>query len=159
MKKQILTLFLILITTALSAQGNDIILHYDKGTKEVYKGDTLMSMENLYRVMRPYPEAFKYIESSWESGVFAKVFYWLGALPVGFTVGYFLPTREFLWKPFVVGVGLIGIGIPLYVRSLKEKQRAVKSFNGRHDDASSFRNNMDLTLGFSQNGIGLLVRF
>lgn len=159
MKTQVLIILLCLFAVSLNAQENNTILRYDKGTKEVYKGDTILSMEYLYTVMRPYPEAFKYIESSWESGVFAKVFYWLGALPVGFTVGYFLPTREFLWKPFVVGVGLIGIGIPLYVRSLKEKQRAVKSFNGRHDRTSAFRNNLDLSLGMSQSGIGLIVRF
>jgi len=159
MKKQILIIFLLLLTTLVNAQENDTILRYDKGTKTVYKGNVEMSMSNLYRVMRPYPESFKYIESARESGIFANVFYWLGALPVGLTVGYFLPTRVFLWKPFVLGIGLIGIGIPLHIRSLKETQRAVNAFNSRHDQSSVYRNKIDLSLGFTQNGFGFYVRF
>ena len=107
MKTHLLITIILLISISLKAQKSDTVLRFDKNTKSVYDGNVALDMDDLYMLMKPHPEAFKYISFARESRTFAKVFFYLGSFPLGFTLGYFLPTRTFLWKPFVVGVGLV----------------------------------------------------
>lgn len=159
MKKYLLILLFLSFTTIYFSQESDTLLRFDTGNKRVYLGDHKMNMNELFKVMRPYPETFKLIESARDGLFYANIFYTLGSIPVGYTIGYFLPSNEFKWKPFVVGLGLIGIGIPFNVKYVKNTRRAVDSFNNRKNTSLKFQNKLDFSFGINQYGFGVQLKF
>lgn len=143
---------LILISCNLSAQ--DSLLRYSKNTHKVYQGKTKMSMDDLFKTMRPHPQSFELIESARNAKFYASIFYTLGSVPLGYSLGYLLFTNEVRWPVVAAGLGLVGIAIPFHIRYLKRTQKAVNSFNGRND-SGTYRDQFQFSIGFNQNGIGL----
>lgn len=154
MIKFLLITFLILFGCSLHAQ--DTTLRYDKNTHKVYRGDQKMSMDDLFITMRPHPQSFELIESARDCKFYATLFYTLGAAPVGFTVGYLLFTNEIAWPVLAVGVVLVGIGIPIHTRYLKQTKRAINSYNNINA-TGALTSRLQLSLNMNQNGIGLCL--
>jgi hypothetical protein len=151
--KPILLILLICFTSDLNAQ--DTLLRYDRNTHKVYHGQQRMKMDDLFKVMRPYPKTFELIKSARDCRFYATVFYTLGAGPLGWVLGHKLIQNEILWPILGVGVGLIGIGIPLHIRFLNQTKRAVNSFNARNDTGNRLNRRIDLSLNLNSTGIGL----
>lgn len=151
-------LLILLLSTSIFAQEKDSTLQFDEETKKVYQGDRKMSMDNLFQIMRPYPETFRFIESARDNKFYANVFYVLGSIPLGFTLGYFLPANKFLWQPFVAGAALVGIAIPFHVKYLRQTRRAVDSYNNRNVQSFRHPNEINCSFGFTQHGVGLQFR-
>jgi hypothetical protein len=144
--------FLVLISFNLSAQES--LLRYDKSNHKVYQGKTKMSMDDLFSTMRTHPQSFELIESARDSKFYASIFYTLGSVPLGYSLGYLLFTNEVRWPFVAVGAGLIGIAIPFHISYLKRTQRAVNAFNSRSDSGMY---QLQFSVGFNQNGIGLCL--
>lgn len=158
MKSRFWVILIIFISIKVMAQDRDSTLRYDKKSKKVFLEQNELSLEDLDQVLKPYPESYKHLAFARESRMFARIFFRTGACPLGFTLGYFVMTRDFIWQSFAIGAGLVVIGIPLHIRFLKETEQAVDAFNERNDD-SILDNNTNLLLGFNQNGISLFFRF
>lgn len=158
MKNFILITFLLVFSSNVGAQENDTLLRYDKESRKVYNGNFQMSMDNLFFIMRPYPETFKIIESARDCKFFANVCYVLGSIPIGYTIGYFLPSNEVKWRPLAAGLGLFAIAIPLHIRYFKQTQRAVDSYNSRNSRSFKSSSSMDMSLGITPLGIGIKIR-
>jgi hypothetical protein len=142
----------------ISAQSKDSLLRYDKYSKKVYSGNRQMSLGNLTDLMSPFPESFDLIQSAHDCKIFSSIFYTAGSAAIGYTIGYYLPSKELKLTPLMIGAGLIGIAIPINIRYLKQMQRAVKSYNGRYKTTGHHGELLDLSLNFSPNGIGLKLK-
>jgi hypothetical protein len=156
MTKNLIIIILLLISDNLKAQ--DSTLRYDRNTHKVYLGPKKMTMDDLFKTMKPHPESLKLIESARDCKFYATIFYTLGAAPVGFTVGYLLFTNEVKWPVLATGVGLIGIGVPLHVRYLKQTQKAVNTFNTRNNVGALMKNPLEFSLNINQYGLGLRLK-
>lgn len=152
-----LTIFLFFLSFLSLSQ--DTLLRYDKYDKVVYKGKTPLNMDKLFVLMRPDKETFELIESARDCKFYSRVLGGLGGFPVGFAIGYFLPTNDFKWPIFAVGAGLIAISIPLHFRYLKQTQRAVLSYNSKLDKTYFQKEKLELSLANSIYGLGLRLTF
>lgn len=156
--KHILLIILFLLSNDLSAQDSTA-LRYNRNNHKVYQGSKKMSMDDLFRVMKPHPETFEIIESARDYKFFATVIYTLGAAPAGWALGGFLITNEMNWAVMGTGLGLIAVGVPLHIMYLKRTRQAVDSFNGRNDTGFEFRNRFNVSMNLNRNGLGVRLSF
>ena len=153
-----LSLLSILLFIGLTAASQDTILRYSKGSHKVYLGEKKMKMKDLFKTMKPHPESYAYIQSARDFNFFAQIIYSIGAVPVGYALAYYLPSNEMKWPVLLTGVGIIGIGIPLNIRYLKQMQRAVNSFNDRNNSGFLMKSRFQFSMITNQNGIGIQLK-
>ncbi len=159
MKAFILILFSIFNLFDLSAQKNDNVPNPNQDLKVDTIDFETMSFDELYSFMKPYPEAFTHIQFAKESHAFSTVFSTLSGFPLGFALGYFFFTGDFLWQPVAIGGGLLGIALLFESRTKSQTRKAIDAYHARNDSAYSSRLTFSLGVGFTQQGIGFVLSF
>lgn len=152
-------LFILIFFISSKSFSQDTLLRYDKETKKVYEGKKEMNMDNLFKLMRPNKETFELIVSARDCKFYSNVFAIPGGLVIGFPIGSFLITNNFNWPVFAIGAGLIGISIPLHLRYVKQRERAIKSYNESLNLSEYRKEQIDFSLIGNQNGIGVRLTF
>jgi len=152
MKQIALLIILILLSTKSFSQ--DTLLTYDKYTKQVFQGEKELNMDNLFNLMRPNKETFKLIVSARDCKFYSNVFAFPGSVIIGFPIGAFLVTGDFNWPVFAIGAGLIGISIPLHFKYIKQRERAINSYNESLNLTEYKKNKIDFSMAINSNGLG-----
>lgn len=157
MKQLALLIILFLLSTETFAQ--DTLLTYDKSTKQVFRGEKELNMDNLFNLMRPNKETFKLIVSARDCKFYSNVFALPGSVIIGFPIGTFLVTGDFNWPVFAIGAGLIGISIPLHFKYIKQRERAINSYNESLNLTEYKKDKIDFSMAINTNGFGFRLSF
>lgn len=159
MKTYILILISVLVFFEINAQENDTISSLNKELRVDTNSAKTMNMDELYSLMKPYPEAFKHIQFAKESHVFSTVFSTLSGFPLGYALGVFFFKSEFLWKPVAIGGGLLGLALLFDIRTNNQIRKAIDAYNDRNDNVYRENRGINLGVGFTQHGVGVVLRF
>lgn len=158
MIQTLVTLLLLFLSISVHAQDTlkveDSTLRWNKENWKVYQGKKRMSMDDLFVLMRPYPETFEYIEGARDCKFYRNILQVLSSGSLGYTLGYGLVTNEILWPVFLPSAVLFLASIPLHIRYLNQSKRAVNSYNSRFD-SSGIRNQVQFSVHLQPTGVGL----
>ena len=151
---------LILSLSVFSQSNNDSIQRVKSAGGYQYEqfGHTL-TLENMTDVMKSNPLATKYIKSAKGSIGIATVLGYGGGFLIGYPIGTAIAGGKANWTMAIIGCGLVIITIPIVSSANKNIKMAVDTFNKDKKVTSNIHSDYDLKLGFTQNGLGLIVRF
>ncbi|MGE4290056.1 MAG: hypothetical protein AB7E36_15330 [Salinivirgaceae bacterium] len=158
-----LAVVFLLITTSLTftlAQNVNeaIVMKRVLGGYQFYQGANRLTMNQLVNAMKPNEQAYLQIKSAKSTYTLAAIVGATGGFLVGWPLGTALGGGEPVWVMAGVGVGLIGVSVPLTRSFNRKAEQAIDTFNNGLQ-SSSFWDNTELKLAMTGNGIGLVFRF
>jgi hypothetical protein len=161
MRKMVLILCLLTtsISFTLAQHVNDaIVMKRVFGGYQFYQGTNRLNMNQLVNAMKPNEQAYLQIKSAKSTYTLAAIVGATGGFLVGWPLGTALGGGEPNWVMAGIGVGLIGVSIPITQNFNKKAKQAVDTFNSGLQ-ANSFWDDTEIKLAMTGNGIGLVFRF
>ena len=164
MKSKIIFILLglILVSNAFS-QSDTIKINTNKiETRKVFGGykftqnGAKVNLNQLLFTMQSTPDAYRHIQKAKSSKTFVNVFGAAGGFCVGWTVGTLIDGGGVNWTMLGIGAGCLTAMIPFASSTNKNALIAIDKYNNRN---VSTINAIDMQLGFTGNGVGLVVRF
>ena len=164
MKSKIIFILLglILVSNAFS-QSDTIKINTNKiETRKVFGGykftqnGAQVNLNQLLFVMQNTPDAYRHIQKAKSSKTFMNVFGAAGGFCVGWTVGTLIDGGGVNWTMLGIGAGCLTAMIPFASSANKNALIAIDKYNNRN---VSTINAIDMQLGFTGNGVDLVVRF
>ena len=128
------------------------------GGYRYYQGVKQLEKNELAGVLKSNGQAANQLQSAQSTYAAAMIFSYTGGFLVGWPVGTALGGGKPEWILAGVGAGLIAIAIPMSRSYNKKVKLAVDTYNNGLK-TSSFRNNTELRLSMTGNGIGLTLKF
>lgn len=160
-KSFILLLGLLLSISAFSQNNSDTIQIVQAGGGYNFRlnGETI-NIKNMQALMQNNAEALKYLNKAKSTNGFLSVLSYAGGFLIGYPVGTLIGGGEPNWTLAAVGCGLVVIAIPISSSVKSNARKAVSIYNSGLSD-SSYRPaaTYNLQLSYSQNGLGLSLRF
>lgn len=161
MTKPIVFIFSLIISLSTYCQNNnDSIKKVNRTLFHYYElNGQMLSYGKMTTLMKENNEAIHYLKK-------AKTLNTLSILP-GVAGGYCivypivcaLDGKKANVAQLAIGCGLTAIYIPIVISANKQVRKAVDAYNQTKTAAYNTGNNYDVSLGLSQNGFGLTLRF
>lgn len=128
------------------------------GGYRFYKGDKMLTMNQLVNAVRPNEQALRAARSAQSNHTFASILGGAGGFLVGWPVGTALGGGEPDWTLAGIGAGLIVLSIPVSLSSAKHAANAVDIYNEGLRSVSARQRN-EWRFAATSNGVGLTFRF
>lgn len=132
---------------------------HDEELKADINNVETLRLDELYSLMKPYPEAFKHIQFAKESHVFTTFFSSSSGFPFGYALGHFFFTGEFLWQPVAIGGGLLGMALLFDIRTNNQLRQAIDAYDARNNEVYIRNREVNLGVGFTQHCVGFVLHF
>lgn len=116
----------------------------------------LLNSYDFKKIFSTNKTSLKYFRNAQTLGGFANVFGYAGGFCIGYPVGYALAGGQMNWSVFATGCGFILLAIPISVAGNNKLKMAIDTYNGNLKPETG-SNQLDVKLGFTQNGIGLTL--
>jgi hypothetical protein len=117
----------------------------------------LLTTRDLMEITKPNAAAYKEMRIARSHKNFASLMQFSGGFLVGIPLGSALSGGEPNWPIAAIGAGVIIVSIPFSVAYTKRATKAVRIYN--EGLKSTGQNSLDFNIGFTQNGLGLQLRF
>jgi hypothetical protein len=141
-----------------TAQTQADTIEVVKGFSTFYtRNNQLLTTRDLIEITKPNAAAYKEMRIAKSHKNFASLLELTGGFMVGLPLGSALAGGEPNWPLAAIGAGIIIVSIPFSVAYNKRATKAVKIYN--EGLKSTGQNNLDFNLGFTQNGLGLQLKF
>ena len=141
-----------------------LILHSDSIISEkkgigynYYLNGRKLNISELDDILKINDLAYEKFKSAKGISVIANIFAGAGGFCIGYPIGYALGGGKANWALAGIGAGLIVIAIPILSSAEKKAREAVDIYNKGIRKTSM--SNKELKLEFTNNGIGLCLRF
>ena len=99
------------------------------GGLKFYQHDKRLTMGELTNIMRPNPEAFKYLKKAKTNNTIAFISGIVGGFLIGYELGRLVGDNEINWSLMGAGAGAIVIGIPFDISGRRNARKAVYLYN------------------------------
>ncbi len=154
MKKVLLTLVMI---TALwtTSEAQTIDSRKIMGGYQFSQNGNVLSFRQLVRVMEPNRQAYPIIKKARTNNTIASIIGFAGGGAIGYSLGSVIGGGKANWPLFGVGVGLIGIGIPISINARNQAVQAVQLYNSTAGVGSA----REMEIFSDGNRLGLRLRF
>lgn len=162
-RKSLFLLLSLALSISLFSQNNSTdtiqIVQAGGGYNFRLNGETI-NIKNMQVLMQNNAEALKYLNKAKSTNGFLSVLSYAGGFLIGYPVGTLLGGGEPNWTLAAVGCGLVVIAIPISSSVKSNARKAVSIYNSGLSD-TSYRPapTYNLQLSYSQNGLGLSLRF
>ncbi|MFN6379082.1 MAG: hypothetical protein ACK4WD_07390 [Flavobacteriales bacterium] len=141
-----------------TAQTNSDTISVVKGFSTFYtRNYQLLTTRDLMEITKPNAAAYKEMRIARSHKNFASLMQFSGGFMVGIPLGSALSGGEPNWPIAAIGAGVIIVSIPFSVAYTKHATKAVRIYN--EGLKSTGQNSLDFNIGFTQNGLGLQLRF
>lgn len=124
-----------------------------------YKGDTLIGINQVLDEMSSNEGTYNLMLSAKKDNVFAQILGATGGLLIGIPVGTALAGGDPKWALAGIGVGIIGITIPISINFKKKANEAILQHNNLIKSVARLKYSPTYKLGFGSNGINFQIRF
>lgn len=128
------------------------------GGYKFYKGDKKLEMSELVSIMQPNVQALKEIKTAQSAYTLATIIGGAGGAMVGWPLGTAIGGGKANWLLAGIGAGLIIVSIPISQSFNSHSKQAVSIYNNGLK-TNSFWNKNELKFSFTENGIGLALKF
>ena len=122
-----------------------------------YKGDTIISINQVLYEMSSDEGIYNLMISAKKDNVLVQILGATGGLLIGIPIGTALVGGDPNWVLAGIGVGVIGITIPISINFKKKANEAILQHN--NFIKSSARLHPTYKLGFNSNGLNFQIRF
>lgn len=158
MKKTILSLLIVLVTTTI-CDAQKIEMEKVFGGYKYTQNGIMLTMNDLVKTMESNQQAFELIKEAQSCNVLASIIGGAGGALIGFPLGTAAGGGEANWTLAGIGAGLVVIGIPISSKVNKKSKRAVEIYNTGLDTTSFNEFKPEFKILANGNGIGLSMRF
>lgn len=146
-----------IIFNAQSQVENTLELKSNFWGNKFYKGDTIISINQVLYEMSTDETIYSLMLSAKKDNVFSQILGATGGLLIGIPVGTALVGGDPNWVLAGIGIGIIGITIPISINFKKKANEAILQHN--NFIKSSARFHPTYKLGFGNNGLNFQIRF
>lgn len=129
------------------------------GGYEFYHGAVFIKVNQVADIMQLNNEAFNEFLKSETNYNVGKFFGMVGGGLIGWPIGGALSRGKMNWPLLAVGAGVSLISIPFYRKHIKLARSAISIYNGSLNTSLNNQKRQDLRIGFTGNGIGLVLSF
>ncbi|MFT6844055.1 MAG: hypothetical protein ACJAUV_000225 [Flavobacteriales bacterium] len=158
-KTYVFALFFVVCLSSFAQQPTDSIsIKKVLGGYQFRQANELLKMNQLVYRLKSNDEAYSQIKGASTNYTIATILSATGGFLVGYPIGVAMGGGKPNWTMAAVGAGLIVVAIPISKKSNKQAIKAVKTYNTSLFASSSKPKN-EFFLTFSENGVGLKVRF
>ncbi len=158
MKKFYIIWLLILQYTFLSGQVISDTIAIQEGFKTIYvQNGEALSIKQLLSITKAYPDAQDLLQTSRTSRQLSTIFGAAGGLLVGWSILTSFTSGEPNWGIIGAGAGLIVLAVPFSISSSQDVSKAVRIYNEK--TRRILKRPIELGLGLSQNGFGIVMSF
>jgi uncharacterized membrane protein YkgB len=116
-----------------------------------------LTPENMKFVMPNNPKSLRYFKKAQTSSIISFGMGYLGRSLIGWPIGTALGGGKLNWIIAIIGCGVVAATIPIVNSSNRNLKKAIDSYNRGVSFAD--KPNIDVNLGLSRNGLGVLFRF
>lgn len=120
------------------------------------QAERLLKSSDFKYILSTNKTSLKYFRNAQTLGGFANAFGYTGGFCIGYPLGYAFSGGQMNWSIFAVGCGFVMLAIPISIASNNKLKMAVDTYNSDLKP-ESVSNQLDVKLGFTQNGIGLTL--
>ncbi len=127
------------------------------GYKYTYKNEP-MTIQQLESMLSTNSTAHQYLLKAKSTSPLISVLSYAGGGFIGYPIGTMLGGGEPQWTMALIGCGLIAIALPITAAAENNLKKAVRYYNNGIAPAPK-TTSMELKMGATQNGIGVVLRF
>lgn len=127
------------------------------GYKYTYKNEP-MTLNQLETMLSSNSTAYQYLLKAKSTSPLISVLSYAGGGFIGYPIGTLIGGGEPQWTMALIGCGLIAIVIPISAAAENNLKKAVRYYNNGIVPTPK-TTSMELKMGATQNGIGLVLRF
>jgi len=159
--KPIIFLFYLLICIPVFSQSsNDSIQIIKINTNYRYEHQGhFLNLQQMTQIMKTDKEATKYLKSAKLSNGISVIFEFAGGFLIGYPIGTYITGKGANISMLAVGIGFLVVNIPINIATKRNLTKAINSYNTSISGTGLINNTYDLHMGFTQNGIGITLRF
>ena len=128
------------------------------GTKYIQNGNRL-TLKGLVNAMEPNSEAATYMMKGKKGSVISSVFAGAGGACLGFAASRAIRGEDASWPLVGAGAGLVAVGVPISLRSLKNINQAIDLHNSSLAAATTKEYDRELAIVAHGSRIGLSISF
>lgn len=154
----ILVLFLVSTNISIGQTTDSISSKKAFGGNQYYLGDKMLTINDLGSTLNKNETAFKEFKSAKTLIGFGSVFSYIGGFLIGWPIGTMIGGGEPVWELAGIGAGFVAVSIPFAIGANKKLDKAVSIYNNG-SRTSSIRNNTELRLSMTNNGLGFVYKF
>ena len=158
----LLVLFILILVGNFSAHAqtdNSLYLKSNFWGNKFFKGDTIISVNQVLYEMSPNESTYNLMLSAKKDFVLAQILGATGGLFIGIPIGTALVGGEPNWILAGIGVGIIGITIPISMNFKKKANEAISLHNRRIKNSAQLECKPTYNLQLGSNGLNLQFRF
>jgi hypothetical protein len=145
-------------STTKQSVPKDTIQYLEEGIGHKFTlNSEVLSVERMGIIMKDNPTSMQFIDEAKSTTGILTVLSYAGGFMIGYPLGTMIGGGQPNWTMAAIGCGLIAICIPIASDADKKLVKAVQAFN--QAKVVSLRDNYELKLGLSQNGLGIAIRF
>lgn len=157
--KPIALLFLLFCSFAANAQNENDTLRFDVGffRNSFYKGNEMISQEEFEGLLNSNTGSQRLLDQADWLGFFADGAGVMSGAFIGAAVGRSISNGEFAVTPFSIGLAFAALALPFDLVANHKIRKASYIYNSSLRQTS--REKIQFQMGFSNNGIGVQLRF
>lgn len=122
-------IILLVISAALSCNGQKIEMKKIFGGYVFYQDSVQVNLKELTKIFKDNPESLRLIKQSRNNNSIYSVLSFAGGFVVGWSLGPLLNGNNPNWELLGIGVGIIGISIPIAIDGKKKAKKAIDIYN------------------------------
>ena len=136
----------------------DTIQYLEEGIGHKFTlNSEVLSLDRMGIIMKDNPISMQFINDAKSTTGILTVLSYAGGFMIGYPLGTMIGGGQPNWTMAGIGCGLIAIAIPIAIDADKKLIKAAQAYN--QAKVVSLRDNYELKLGLSQNGLGIAIRF
>lgn len=156
-KSFLLLIMFACIMTTYSQNRTDSIkrVEYKNGFR-YQQADKLLKSTDFKYILSKDKTSLKYFRNAQTLGGFANAIAFTGGFCIGYPIGYAIRGYNMNWSLFSMGCGFVLLAVPISIAGNNKLKMAIDTYN-RNLKPISEVNQLDVKLGFTQNGIGITL--
>ena len=128
-------------------------------SNKFFKGDTLISVNQVLYEMAPNESVYKLMKSAKKDFVFAQILGATGGILIGWPIGTAVAGGEPNWILAGVGAGILAISIPISINFKNKARSAIAKHNNLITGSNKSSYNTKPYLGFNGSALQFGIRF
>jgi hypothetical protein len=125
---------------------------------QILQNDQPLNNQQLTTILSTNPDALTQYKKAKSTAIISTILSGTGGFLIGWQLGNSISGADVNASMIIAGGALIGIGIPIAIKSQNGFKKCIETYNSGLPSAS-LHPKAELRLGFTSNGIGLALKF
>lgn len=118
-----------------------------------------LTMAQLTAIIKTNPASIKYLNAAKLSDGISTVFVYSGSFLIGYGIGYSITKHNLYIDLIALGSAILLVDIPITIATKENLRKSINIYNNSVRNKPVLSDNLKLSVGITQNGVGLIVKF